>query len=283
MVDRDIPAITTSVLAATDTVLTGGGLVVRADRRLDRDDLERLDVLLVLGLGATTAVAVEEAMSRTDVRLLVSLLRERPLPSSLAVAAACTGTFVLAQAGLLDGRRATTSWWLTGTFLRRFPQVELDMGRMVVRSGPVTTAGAAFAHIDLALSFVLEVSAQLASETASFLLIDERPARSVEAALGYLAETDALVADFECYVRLHLDQPFTISHAAMSIGTTRKTLERHMRGRVGVSPHDLVQRLRAERALHLRRTTTMSMEQIAHLVGYRNATTLRALLRQQAS
>jgi transcriptional regulator GlxA family with amidase domain len=283
MVDPDIPAITTSVLAATETVLTGGGLLVRADRLLDREDLARLDVLLVPGLGATTAVAAEEAMGRADVRLLVGMLRERPLPPALEVAAACTGTFVLAQAGLLDGRRATTSWWLTGTFRRRFPRVDLDMGRMVVRSGRVTTAGAAFAHIDLALSIVLEVSAQLASKAASFLLIDERPARSVEAALGYLAETDALVTDFESYVRTHLDQPFTISEAATSIGTTRKTLERHTRDRAGVSPHDMVQRLRVERALHLRRTTTMSMEQIARLVGYRNATTLRALLRQEAS
>ena len=278
-VDPDIPPITTPVLAATETVVTGGGLIVIADRPLDAEGLARLDVLLVPGLGATTAAGVEDALGRSEVRLLVSVLRERRLPAGLQVAAACTGTFVLAQAGLLDGHRATTSWWLTGTFRRRYPQVDLDMGRMVVRSGTMTTAGAAFAHIDLALSILLEVSPQLASRTASFLLIDERPARSVEAALGYLAETDELVTDFECFVRTHLDQPFSISEAAAAIGTTRKTLERHTRDRAGVSPHDMVQRLRVERALHLRRTTTLSMDQIARLVGYRNASTLRALLR----
>jgi transcriptional regulator GlxA family with amidase domain len=282
-VDTHIPPITTAVLGASDNVVTAGGLIVPVDRFLGADDLGHLDVLVVPGLGATTPVGVEDSLARPEVRLLLGVLRELPLRPTVHVAAACTGTFVLAQAGLLDGLTATTSWWLTGTFRRRYPRVALDMSRMVVRSGQATTAGAAFAHIDLALSLVLDVSAPLASLTASHLLVDERPARCVEAALGFLTETDELVTDFESYVRSHLDQPISISSAAAAIGTTRKTLERHTRVRAGISPHHLIQRLRVERAVHLRRTTRMSMEQIARLVGYRNASTLRALLRKQTA
>jgi transcriptional regulator GlxA family with amidase domain len=196
------------------------------------------------------------------------------------VAAACTGVFTLAESGLLDMRRATTSWWLGAAFRSRYPSVILDLGAMVVADGGVVTAGAAFAHIDLALALVRRVSPGLAGHVARLLVIDERVSQSAYLVVDHLNHNDPLVLAFEQEARAHLSESLDVRELAAAIGTTRRTLERRTQAALGMSPLAVVQRLRAERAAHLLRTTAQSVEQIAPQVGYANASTLRSLLRQ---
>jgi transcriptional regulator GlxA family with amidase domain len=274
-VDRDIPEIQVSTVGVTDEpIRTAGGLLAPIDIGADDDRLHSLDLLVVPALAVNTPNGIVDALLREDVLAIRRTARDWALDGRL-LAAACTGTFVLADAGILDSKLATTSWWLVDEFRRRFPRVTLDMSRMVVADGTVTTAGAAFAHIDLAMNIVASVSPQLADATAAFLLFDQRPARSVNAAHTYLETADQLVIDFEAWIRANLDRDISVPAAAYAIGTTRRTLERRVRDQLGLTPYRLIQRLRVERANHLRQTTSLHLDQIAAMVGYRNAAALR--------
>jgi transcriptional regulator GlxA family with amidase domain len=277
--DPDIPEIQVSTVGVTPaSVRTAGGLLVPIDISVDHDRLGSLDLLVVPALAVNTPHGTVDSLLREDVRGLRSAVRDWALDGR-HIAAACTGTFVLADAGILDAKLATTSWWLADEFRRRYPRVALDMSRMVVADGAVTTAGAAFAHIDLAMHIVASVSPQLADATAGLLLFDQRPARSVSAAHTYLATTDQLVIDFEAWVRANLARDISVPAAAYAIGTTRRTLERRVRDQLGLTPYGLIQRLRLNRADHLRQTTSLSLDQIATMVGYRSASALRAPLK----
>jgi transcriptional regulator GlxA family with amidase domain len=278
-VDPAIPALELSIAGRRRRVRTSNGMTLTTTCGLG--DLGDLDVVVLAPLGTFTGAATEAALDGPDARALVRALSSLD-PGRTRLAAACTGVFPLAESGHLDGRSATTTWFLTPTFRQRYPKVDLDLDRMVVADGPVLTAGAAFAHLDLGLAILRAISPELTGHVARLLLIDERSAQSAYVVYDHLQHDDALVLAFEQYVRRHLAEPFEVGLATHEIGTSRRTLERRTREVLGLSPLDIVQRLRLERAAHLRRTTDLSSEAIASRVGYANAETLRALERRAA-
>jgi transcriptional regulator GlxA family with amidase domain len=187
---------------------------------------------------------------------------------------------LLAASGILDGGRATTTWWLSPLFRERFPRVALDESRMIVESSRVVTAGAALAHVDLALWLVRRRSPALAESVARHLVFDARPSQAAYVMPDHLMHADPVVERFEQWARRHLAD-FALAEAARHVGASERTLERRIRAVLGKTPLSYVQDLRVEVAVHRLRTTKESIDEIASTVGYGDGVTLRTLLRKK--
>lgn len=271
-----VPRFELVIVGVRKTVRTSHGLSVPVNAAGTRAP----DCVVVPAIGFKMPGPLEAALERADVRDAADALRKWARRGAM-MTAACIGTFVLAESGLLDRQRATTTWWLSPLFRKRYPEVVLDESNMIVKSGRFVTAGAALSHVDLALFLVRGVSPQLASLTAKYLIVDSRPSQSAYALTDHLIHSDPIVQRFESWARARLTSGFSLDEAAKAVGSSKRTLARRMQSVLGKSPLSYFQSLRVERAVHLLRTGSASVEEVAERVGYTGGATLRALLRRR--
>lgn len=277
MLRLDVSPFEVAIVGTRRKIHTAQGFTVPLAENFDP---KAADWLVVPAIGYKMPEALIPALQRRDVRDAAEALRQGAA-AGVHVAAACIGTFVLAESGLLDGQKATTTWWLAPLFRQRYPDVMLEDQRMLVKSGHFVTAGAALSHMDLALWLVRQASPELAGLVARYLIVDSRPAQSAYAIADHLSHADPLVEKFERWARGRLAEGFSLDAAAAAIGTSKRTLARRMQQVLGKSPLSYFQDLRVERAAHLLKTGEQSLEQIAALVGYADGVTLRNLLRRR--
>jgi transcriptional regulator GlxA family with amidase domain len=272
----DVSTFDVRLVSVRRRVKTSQGLAVPSDRAGWRSP----DCVVVPAIGFKMPEPLEGALERSEVADAAALLRTWARGGA-TISAACIGTFVLAESGLLNGKRATTTWWLAPLFRKRYPEVSLDDSNMIVKSGSIVTAGAALSHMDLALWLVRTVSPTLADLVARYLIVDSRPTQSAYALTDHLIHSDPLVQRFESWARSHLKEGFSLDRAATSIGASKRTLARRMQSTLGRSPLSYFQELRVERAVHLLKTSSASIDKIASEVGYAEGSILRGLLRRQ--
>lgn len=237
------------------------------------------DLGVVPAIGYKMPGPLVEALARPDMKDASRILHTWA-DRGATVAAACIGTFVLAETGLLDDQDATTTWWLAPLFRQRYLKIRLDESRMVIKSGKFVTAGAALSHMDLALSLIRQKSPKLAALTGKYLIVDTRPSQSAYILSDHLTHSDPMVQQFERWARSRLAEGFSLDEAAQAAGASKRTLARRMEAVMGKSPLSYFQDLRVEHAVHLLKTSDQSIEEIATQVGYSEGVTLRTLLRR---
>ena len=265
-----------SIVGLQKAVKTSQGLVVPVTPLSKR---AVPDWVVVPAIGFKMPAPLLAALARPDIQAATRALRWWA-DRGATTAAACIGTFVLAESGLLDNHAATTTWWLAPLFRQRYPRVRLDESCMIVKSANFVTAGAALSHMDLALWLIRQKSPALAALTAKYLIVDSRPSQSAYILSDHLAHSDPIVERFERWARGRLAEGFSLDDAARTTGSSKRTLARRMRAVLGKSPLSYFQDLRVERAVHLLKTTDGSVEEIAARVGYADGVTLRSLLRR---
>jgi transcriptional regulator GlxA family with amidase domain len=264
-----------SVNGIRKKVRSGQGLTIPV-RPITRDI--KPDWVIVPALTPTAQIL--QTLERPDVRLATTQLAEWHTQGT-RIGASCVGTFLVAEAGLLDGCEATTNWASSPLFRQRYPRVMLDESRIIVPSEIGVTAGAAMGHLDLALWLVRSVSPELADIVARYLVADARSSQSPYVIPAHLAKADPLILRFEQWARGHLSAGFSLQNAADALATSARTLQRRCTAVLGKSPHAYFQDLRVEHARSLIQSSDLDVESIAAEVGYEDGATLRSLLRQR--
>lgn len=187
------------------------------------------------------------------------------------IASVCSGAFLLAAAGLLDGRRATTHWASTDRFARLYPRVKLDAERIFVRDGHVWTSAGISAGIDLALALIEDdLGPDVARRTAQQLVVHQRRpgGQSQFSALVELGGRTGRFVELIDWMRVHLAEPLTVERLADHAGMSPRNFARAFTAETGATPAKAVERLRLEIARTAVETTHMPLDRIAEDVGF---------------
>lgn len=261
-------------------VSTASGVDLRQGVRVAAERLSHAHpapIIVVLGLGAGGPEEIEARIARSDAAAAARWLR-RAHDGGAVVATSCTGAFLLAEAGLLDGRDCTTSWWLQGLLARRAPEARVQADAMVVTADRVWTAGPAYAHLDLMLELVTAfASSDLAQAAARRLTADRRTHQAAyidPASMG----VSPLVASVETLVGARLSTRVSLNELAELTGCSPRTLARRIQSETGLPPMRFVQKVRLDAALRLIREGELPLAQVAERVGLADAATLHRLV-----
>jgi transcriptional regulator GlxA family with amidase domain len=187
------------------------------------------------------------------------------------IASICSGAYVLAEAGLLDGRRATTHWRRTNHFRARYPNVKLEPDRIYVQDGNIWSSAGISAGIDLALALVAEdFNNEVARATARQLVVYHRRAggQSQFSSLLELKAPTGRFAELLGWARAHLDQPLTVECLAEQAGMSSRHFARAFVAETGMTPSKAIERLRIEVARQAVQSGSEGIEHVARSTGF---------------
>ncbi|WP_410656973.1 GlxA family transcriptional regulator [Amycolatopsis sp. lyj-112] len=208
---------------------------------------------------------------------LISALR-RAHAAGARMVSLCSGAFALAEAGLLDGRRATSHWMHTAALAERFPQVEVDDSVLYVDDGDVLTSAGMTAGLDLCLHLVRrDLGAHVANQLARRMVV---PAHRTGGQAQFIdlsvpATDDQGLAPVLDWARAHLDRPLTIEDLARRAMMSRRTFYRRLQQATGTTPLQWLLAQRLSQAQSLLESTDFPVERIAELSGFGTANNLR--------
>jgi transcriptional regulator GlxA family with amidase domain len=194
------------------------------------------------------------------------------------VASICSGAFVLAETGLLDGRRATTHWAGAAAFARRFPNVEVDPLVLFVDEGRIITSAGASAGLDMCLHLLRRDHGQAMAAHAARLAVAplDRDGGQAQFIRYQPPDSGHSLASLLEWMRANVDKPLDVAALAVQACVSPRTLARRFREQTGTTPVQWLLAARVRRAQDLLETTGMAIDQIAFAAGFESPVTFRA-------
>jgi transcriptional regulator GlxA family with amidase domain len=257
------------IAGASDTVKATSGLRLQTDTTF-KGIRGEIDTLIVAGGDGTETM-------RTDPELIASI--KGLAARSRRVTCGCSGAFLLAQAGLLDGRRATTHWVACDLLQRRHPAVEVDHDSIFVRDGNVWTSAGVTAGMDLALALVEEdLGRTIALQTARWLVLYvQRPGGQAQfsAQLAAQLSENEPIREIQAWVAEHTDEDLSVEALAARAAMSTRNFARVFRREVGMTPAAYVEAVRVERAQRELEASRASVDSIARRCGFGTPETMR--------
>ena len=250
-------------------VRSDSGLLLGVDRALP-SVRGPLDTLLIAG-----GSGVDEAMTDPVVQRAV----RRLAPTSRRVASVCSGAFVLAEAGLLDGRRATTHWRRCASLAERYPAITVESDPIFVRDGNVWTSAGVTAGMDLALALVEEDRGREVALTIArhLVMYVQRPGGQAQfsAALRAQRADREVLRELQAWLPDHLDLDLSVERLAERAAMSGRHFARAFAAETGVTPARYVDDLRVESARRLLESTRRPVADVAAACGFGSAETMR--------
>jgi len=270
-----LPAFDVQLLSVGDSldVRVAGGHVIRCDGRLADCSPVRCTLMLP---GMDVGSAQEVGRAAQEMAPNLAALASWYAAESV-ITANCSATFLLATTGLLDGRRATTSWWLEETFRKNFRTVSLEAESILVEDGRLTTAAAGTSHLDLALHLIGSLEGpKLASLCAHFMVVDGgRSSQRPYTVPWHYKSRDPLIERADGWIRGKLAEKILIQDMAQHLGIENRTMNRRFQKATGHTPQAYVKRARMERAKMQLETSDDSVAMIGDSVGYEDENAFR--------
>lgn len=220
------------------------------------------------GLGVEDAVRCEKTLG------FVRRLHQR----GVRIASVCSGAYILAAAGMLNGRKATTHWCRTQDFVSRYPEVRLDHDRIFLREGNIWTSAGVTAGIDLTLAIVAEDHGEdVARQVARQLVLYHRRGggQSQFSSLLELKTPDGRFGPLLSWVRENLDKPLTVEDLADRAGLSARHFSRAFTAETGSTPSKAIERLRLEIARERVQSSGELIERVAEATGFGDSERMR--------
>jgi transcriptional regulator GlxA family with amidase domain len=235
------------------------------------------DLLIVPGLEVSQSTEWPAKLARLKAELAYirkSFARGTP------AACICVGSYLLAEAGLLDGRQATTAWIMAKDLARRYPRIHVNADAILLEDGAVITTGAVSSTFDLALHLIKRtLGADVASATARIALLP-RPRESQAPYINtqlIQAKLPSFSTSVTQWLAQRLQAPYSLSDLAQAFHVSPRTLMRRVKAETGHAPLTLLQQERVNQAKQLLQTTTWSIPKIVEAVGYSDVATFSRL------